>query len=274
MHRAPLIAVLLAVAPTSASAQRVHSSPAPAPAPAPLEARQALPEDATAVEIKTKDSLTLRAVYFEPRKSRQLAPGAILVHDSGDRGDALFELAGRMCKTGFAVIVLDLRGHGRSATKGMDWRKLSEDEQRAAWALAVRDLEAASGWLRDRKEVHATNLTVAGHRAGCALAARYSLRDENVRSIVLVEPTAQDLGIDLAGDLTELGGLPTYIVSRKDAAKSTEAMIAEAHQAAGGHPFIELMVCSARKPDEEGALDRRAVAGIAKWTKDKAFPQK
>lgn len=270
MHRAPLLAVVLAVSPFAASAQRTHAVAPTAPEPQ----RMAMPDAATEVEIKTKDSLTLRAAYFQPRESSQLAPGAILVHDSGARGDELYELAERMAKTGFAAVVLDLRGHGRSATKGLDWRKLDEDERKAAWALSVRDLEAASTWLRDRKEVHATNLTIAGHRAGCALAARYSLRDENVRSIVLVEPRTEELGIDLAGDLTELGGLPTYIVSRRDAMESTEAMIAEAHQAAGGHPYIELMVCSANMRDEDPVLDRRAIVGISKWAREKAFPKK
>jgi pimeloyl-ACP methyl ester carboxylesterase len=270
MHRAPLFAVVLAFLPLATPAQRASVGAGP-------EQRVQMPpvpEGATEVEIKTKDSLTLRGAYFEPRKSSQLAPGAILVHDSGAAGGQMYDLADRMQKTGFAVLVVDLRGHGRSASKDLDWRKLNDDGKKAAWALAVRDLAASSAWLRDRKEVHATNLTIVGYRAGCALAARYTLRDENVRSVALVEPSPEELGINLAGDLTELGGLPTYIVSCKDAEKSTEAMIAEAHLAVGGHPSIELMVCSARKVDEPPALDRKAVAGIAKWTKDKAFPKK
>jgi len=267
MYRAPLLAVVLSLAPMPAFAQRAAVATG-------SEARLQLPEDATEVEIKTKDSVALRAAYFEPRKSSQLAPGAILVHDSGRSGDDLYPLAERMSKTGFAVLVVDLRAHGRSATKSLDWEKLDDDEKKSAWALAVRDLEASSAWLRDRREVHATNLTVVGDKAGCGLAARYALRDENVRSIVLVEPTSEELGIDLKGDLTDLGGLPTYIVSPKETAKSTEAMIQEAHQAAGGNPYIELMVCSAKKGDDKPTMDRRAVASIAKWTKEKAFPKK
>ena len=270
MHRAPLLAVLLAVTPLTAHAQRARSVEV---LPEPSQKLE-MPKGVTEVEIKTQDKIELRAAYFEPKRSSQLAPGAILVHDSGSTGDSLYALAERMKTSGFAILVLDLRGHGRSASKAIDWRKLDENERRSAWALAVRDLEAASAWLRDRKEVHATNLTVVGNRAGSTLAARYALRDENVRSVVLIEPQAEEFGINLAGDLVELGGLPTYIVSGKETADRTEAMIAEAHKEAGGHPFIELMICSAKKMEEVPQLDRRAITGIAKWTKARAFPQK
>jgi dienelactone hydrolase len=231
-------------------------------------------DEAKEVELKTSDSLTLHGSYFEPKKSTQPAPGAILVHDSSGSRAELLELADRMWKTGFAVLVVDLRGHGASATKDLTWEKLSPADQKQAWTLALNDIDAASLWLRGRKEVHATNLNLVGYRAGCGLAARFALRDENVRSVVLVEPRADELGIDIKGDLTEFGGLPTYIVSCKENSKATEAMISEAHKAAGGDPYIELMVCAAGEQQAEPAIERKVLASIAKWTKERAFPQK
>ncbi|MEM7311398.1 MAG: dienelactone hydrolase family protein [Planctomycetota bacterium] len=269
-QRALILATLLGLAPiATAHSQREAVRSATGMASAPTFQW----ENTTAVEIKTKDSLKLRASYFEPKKKTQLAPGAILVHDTGSSRAELMDVGERLHKTGFAVLVLDLRGHGESAQDETDWAKLDDDGRKRLWALAVRDLEAASGWLRDRKEVHSTNLNLVGFRAGAALAARHSLRDENVRSVALIEPRSEELGIDVAGDLQELGGLPTYIVSKKAEKKATEAMIQEAHQASGGHPFIELMVCSAKKKaDETPKVERKTCVSIAKWMKEKAFP--
>jgi len=264
MHRALLLAALVAAAPLAAATS--------AAAPRALSVRGG--DDASDVELKTKDSLSLRASYFEPKKSPQLAPGAILVHDSSGSRAELLELADRMWKSGFAVLVVDLRGHGASASKDLDWEKLSEADQKKAWALSVKDIEAASQWLRERQEVQATNLNLVGYRAGCALAARFALRDENVRSVVLVEPRPEQLGINVQGDLTELGGLPTYIVSCKENSAAAEAMIQEAHRAAGGNRYIELMVCAAPAEAEQPAIERKVQASIAKWAKEKACPQK
>lgn len=231
--------------------------------------------EATKVEIKTADKQKVQAVFFEPRKTTQLAPGAILVHDSGGSRVQLMDLAERMWKTGFAVLVLDLRGHGASATKELNWSKMDKAERKTAWALAVRDLEAAASWLRKQKSVHSTNLNLVGYKAGCALAARHALRDENVRAVALIEPRAEELGIDVVGDLTELGGLPTYIISLKENSEAAEAMIQEAHTAAGGHPYIELMICSAPRPQQDApSIERKVLVGIARWMKEKAFPQK
>ena len=264
MHRALFLAVLCAATPHAAAA-----AASPAPRFSPVRG-----DEAPDVELKTKDSLTLHASYFQPKQSPQLAPGAILVHDSTGSRAEMLELADKMWKSGFAVLVLDLRGHGASATKDLDWQKLDPAEQQKAWGNSVKDIEAASAWLRERPEVQATNLNLVGYRAGCALAGRFALRDENVRSVVLVEPRAEELGINVKGDLTELGGLPTYIVSCKENSEATQAMIQEAHKAAGGNPYIELMVCSAPAEAAKPAIDRKVVASIAKWTKDKAFPQK
>ncbi len=280
MHRALILAAVVLAAPIveNGSAQRssrasrtaAHRAEAPV---AKLGSGVDLSEyeDAEGVEIKTRDGVTLHASYFSPRKKTNLAPAAILVHDTGgDRGH-LMDLGQRLWKAGFAVLALDLRGHGHSATKDLAWKRLDADGQKRLWALAVRDLEAASAWLRDQKDVHATNLNVVGHRAGCALATRHASRDENVRSVALLEPRPKELGIDVAGDLLDLGGLPTYIVSSKDKRQVAEGMIDEAHQATGS-PYIDLMICSSKK--EEHAPDKKTQSGVVKWMKDKAFPKR
>ena len=279
MHRALILAAVALAAPIGdlGSAQRSNRSAGRGPARPTHHAELGSGVDlskyeaAEGVELKTRDGVTLHASYFAPRKKTRLAPAAILIHDTGaDRGH-LMDLGERLWKAGFAVLALDLRGHGHSASKALTWSKLDEDGRKRLWALAVRDVEAASAWLRDRKEVHSTNLNLVGHRAGCALATRHASRDENVRSVALLEPRRKELGIDVAGDLLDLGGLPTYIISSKDARQATEGMIEAAHQATG-IPYIDLMISSSKKRTE--APDRKTQSGVVKWMKDKSFPKR
>ena len=266
MYRALVLAALVGTAPIGAAEDQRGSTTARVTQPA--------YEDSTAVEIKTKDKLKVHGSYFEPRKKSKLAPAALLIHDTGADRYQLMDLGQRLHQNGFAVLVLDLRCHGKSVTPELCWKSMDASQRERAWALAVRDVDAAAQWLLDREEVHSTNLNLVGFRSGSALAARHALRDENVRSVALVEPQAKEFGIDVAGDLQELGGLPTYIVSLKAERKATEAMIQEAHQAAGGHPYIELMVSSAKpKPETVVTPDRKVCSSVSRWMKEKAFPQ-
>ena len=133
-------------------------------------------ENAETVTIETRDELALSARYFAPRSKKQLAPAALLVHDAGGSRTQLMAIAERLWKSNFAVLVVDLRGHGASRTEHCDWKHLDEESRGKLWAIATRDLEAAASWLRKRKEVHSTNLNLVGAGAGCALAVRHAAR--------------------------------------------------------------------------------------------------
>lgn len=273
MVRAPILAVLLAAPILADAGQSSRGQTSRARASAASVGALTELENAETVSIGTRDELELSASYFAPRNKKQLAPAALLVHDAGRSRAQLMTIAQRLWKSNFAVLVIDVRGHGGSRTESTDWTQLDEEGQAKLWAIATRDLEAAASWLRKRKEVHSTNLNLVGAGAGCALAVRHAARDENVRAIALLAPAPEQFGFDVAGEIQDLGGLPTWIVSRKAERTATEAMVQEAHQASGGHPYIDLMFCSA-KPEQEVVADKRATSQLVKWLKEKAFPRR
>lgn len=224
------------------------------------------------VEIRSSDSTKLRATYFPPPSKSSggnPAPAVLLVHDAGGDRHQLDDVALRLQKSGFAVLSVDLRGHGQSGGTAGPWTKLGPDEQSRVWALATRDIEAAAEWVLSQGEVHSTNLSLVGLGSGCALAVRHAKRDENVRCVVLLAPRSKDFGFDVAADLQKIEGLPTLVLAAKDD-DATRAMVAAANN--GSHPYVELDYSAARV---NGVLeDRKVPSKVASWIKGLAMPKR
>ncbi len=224
-----------------------------------------------AVRIVTKDKLTLAGSWFAPRKKGQPVPGVVLVHDAGSDRSTMDGVADRLRKDGFAVVSVDLRGHGESASGDLDWSALDDGEQKAQWAFAQRDVNAAVDWLLSQDDVHSTRLTVVGHGAGCALAVRHMRDDENAIAVALIEPSAECFGFKVNRDLADLEGLPTYVVaSREEGKQGTEAMVQEANSnSSDDEPFVELWLT--QPPILTG---RKTAARVSGFLKEHALPKK
>jgi len=226
------------------------------------------------VKLNTQDKLTLVADLYLPRKKKgSVAPAALLLHDSSGKRSDLTELAGRLQKQGFAVLVPDLRGHGESVQKGdKPFAELDEGAQKRAWAFAMRDVRAGADFLSKQKGVHASNLSLLGYQAGATLAARHAVRDENVRCVVLLGPKSEQLGFNLRQDVEDLGGLPTYIGVGKDGQSDAKLLAASAQDANGGLDFVEIAIFKTVVP--KPIEDKRMPADIAKWMMEQAVPKK
>lgn len=236
----------------------------PMPAAAPVRVAEPV-----RVEIRTEDDLKLVASFWEPKKrKKQTAPGALIVHDAGGKRQDLDDFAQRLQKQGFAVLAIDLRGHGDSASDQWAWEGADEKTRERLWAFAMRDLQAGADFLRKHDDVHAASLSLLGHRAGGSLAARHAIRDENVRSLVLVDPIKDAMGFDLEADLRDLGGLPTYIAVEKGAKDGAMAM---AHSSGDGMDFIEVAVF--KGVSITPVKDKRMTADISRWMWDEALPR-
>lgn len=224
------------------------------------------------VEIKTRDNLSLKGTIYAPKKKGYRAPAALLVHGAGEDRTQLEKIGTTLQKRGFAVLSIDLRGHGGSVSEECDWSKMSEEDRERTWAYALRDLAAGATYLRSRDDVHTSNLSIVGVRSGSAIAARYAKSDENVRALVLVAPQASELGFDLSEDLNELGGMPTLILASKDGRNLAERMQLAAHSANGD---LEYVVVKAMKNETSEVLsDKRLNTELGGWLKDTVLPKK
>jgi len=223
-----------------------------------------------AVVIETRDSQKLTGAFYAPRATGR-APAVLLVHDAGGNRNQLEKIAPHLQKRGFAVLALDLRGHGGSASAGCDWSRLEGDEHKRMWAFTLRDVAAAADFLRGRKEVHTSNLSLVGLRAGAAVALRHAVKDENVRAVVLLDPETQQLGFNLADDVGEVG-VPTLIISPRGDTNTARRLIEAGHGANPGYEFIQTVIL---KSDRDRLVDdKRLATEIGTFLREQVVPKR
>jgi dienelactone hydrolase len=226
-----------------------------------------------AVTFETRDKQVIHAAFYAPRNKGR-APAALLVHDAGSDSKSLAEVAETLQRKGFAVLIPDLRGHGTSVSDTCNWSANKDDQAKmTAWTFTLRDLEASTDFLRNQDTVHNSNLSLVGVGAGSVLAARYAVRDENVRSIALIAPKAEIYGFNILKDINELGGLPVLIMSRQGDRKEASRIQNAATDANGGHEFIDVKVI---KPKKENDLfsDKRLGGELSKFLEQEAMPRR
>lgn len=266
------------VATSRSVATRVGSTTATAPRPGSslpgplslLGGGQPAPSGET-VAVHTSDDLDLAASFFPPRGKSGRAPAVILVHDAGADRHQFDRLAETLRKRGFAVLAIDLRGHGESATEEIAWKPGDDEANATLWAFAVRDVDAAADWLRTRPDVHASNLSLVGIGAGASLAVRHAVRDENVRAVVLAAPQEDELGYNLLRDLRELGGLPTLVLAEKGRGPDAERLEA-AVEDAEGIDFVEVVRLKSAR--DKVAQDKRFASETLKFLRETAMPKR
>jgi dienelactone hydrolase len=263
--------VLATLAFTGTGAQITQSAAPTDNEPAPSAVPTKAP-NAVAVTIPTKDQLLIAGSYWAP-KGKEKAPGALLVHTAGADRTSLDELGEYLFKKGFAVLAVDVRGHGGSVVEGADWTKAADDKARESlWGLAARDVDAAAAYLLQRTEVHSTNLSVFGVGAGCALALRHAQSDDNTRALVLITPEATSYGYNTAQGVTALAGMPTLIVASNKAKDIAERLKAAGHAANQGIEYIEVSLVRAEPGDV--LADSKLNNSAATWLRTQVMAKK
>lgn len=168
-----------------------------------------------AVRLSTRDGVTLAGSYYPP--ARGPVPAIVLLHMlARDRTD-WNPLAAKFQAGGWAVLSLDLRGHGGSQLQGektLHWRDFSDTD----FNKMVLDVEAAQEYLKGLKEVDPARMAIVGASIGCNIALNFASDHPQVRALILLSP-----GLEYRGVLSEpamrrygASGRPALIVSSTD----------------------------------------------------------
>ncbi len=222
------------------------------------------------VKIKTEDNVEISGSWYEPRRSSKRVPGIVLVHDAGGDRAKLEKLAESLSRGRFAVLSIDLRGHGQSKSEDCDWTKANAQEKKALWAFAQKDVDAATKWVLSQKSVHPHRLCMVGYREGCALVARHMKDADDAIAVTLLEPPKEAYGFDIEKDLYDLEGIPTRIVGAKgNGEKEAEAMANKVKEKTLDNPFLEFYLEQPPLLDDTSALRR-----VTGWFKKHATPKK
>jgi dipeptidyl aminopeptidase/acylaminoacyl peptidase len=122
------------------------------------------------IAFQSRDGVQIHGWYVAPRNKSLV----ILVHGYGGNRSQLLPEARALVRTGYGVLLFDLRGHGES---GGDRTTLGVLEQ--------LDLEGALDFASTRPEVHDERVGAVGFSIGAMLLAQVAARDTRVRAVVL-----------------------------------------------------------------------------------------
>ena len=112
------------------------------------------------------------------RRPTRGRPSIVLAHGiSSDRAN-LSSLARRLAGAGFAVLTLDLRGHGENRNRFPDGRGRAD-------SLAP-DFAAAVDFLRTSPLVDGSQIALMGHSMGAGAALDFATRDSGIDAVVLI----------------------------------------------------------------------------------------
>lgn len=231
-------------------------------------------DESDAVSFTTDDKQLIKGSYFAPKKSKkgQAAPSVLMLHDAGKSREEMSELAEYLQKRGFAVLTMDLRGHGESETEKVSFEKADEKLKESIWALSSRDVDAGADFLSDQKNVHSSNMSIVAFGAGASLAVRRAAVDDNVRAVVLVNPAPNAFGYNLVNGISELGGLPTLLMSPADHRDESRRLQEAAHKDNNGLEYVDI---SPLKSDADSVHeDKKLKSSMGSWLREQAMPKK
>ncbi len=157
----------------------------------------------TAVEIPIEANSALKADLFVPelnaKKNKRLvgsgkARTVILLHDAGSDRTQLAGLARRIAKLGFAVINVDLRGHGESINQKLNYAKAEQEKKDLLLLNSERDLKATFEFMKrgtPGMEFFTDSYTLIGFGTGGALALNHLKKDDqdSVGLLIAIELT-------------------------------------------------------------------------------------
>ena len=170
----------------------------------------------------TEDGVKISGNYFKPKKEH--APVFLLLHMMPATKESWNEFAARLHEKGFAVLAIDLRGHGSSTDKNgskLDYREFKDEEHRGS----MKDIAAAKEFLKGRG-VDISRMAIAGASIGANLALWQASIDKNVLLLILLSPGLNYRGIEAAKLAPGYPG-PVYILASEgdtNAAKSSREL--------------------------------------------------
>lgn len=162
-----------------------------------LLARAAGAHDPIRADYATSDGIQIVGDYWTPIDMSRPAPVVILLHMYGSDRKAWLPLVGALEQAGFAILAIDLRGHGDSKLpEDKNLAQQVKDRDPELFRSMYKDVLGAYEWLRARPEVDLSRLAMVGASVGCSVALDYAGRDKSVDALALMTPGKDYLGLD------------------------------------------------------------------------------
>lgn len=177
-----------------------------------------VPTGASRESLTTADGYHVAAWFWPPRAQKKgiKAPAIILLHMRGRDKSSWGGLPEALLGEDYAVIAIDMRGHGETTDpsgRSIPLSALTDADYRGM----LMDITAAHAFLAQQAGVDGDRVGIIGASIGANLGIMYAASDRRVRTVVCLSPGLDYKGLRPMDFLTALDKRPLYlIVSRGD----------------------------------------------------------
>ncbi len=184
--------------------------------------------EAQRVSFQTEDGVTIVGDYYTLKTDGQTkTPVAILLHMYKQTRQTWKPLIPALREAGFAVLAIDMRGHGESIEPiAMRLAARAEQRDNRLFAAMDKDVAAAYNWLAREHEdsVDLARLAIVGASVGCSVAIDYASGDKSVDVIVCMTPGMSYMGINSSRHIKRYGDRPILLLAAEDERRDAEAL--------------------------------------------------
>lgn len=161
------------------------------------------------VTFHGSDGLPIQATLYRPGANlTRPVPGVMLLHMLGSDRQvwAGTGLVDDLTAAGYAVLAVDMRGHGETGGE-QDWTQALDDLRRVWQAFA---------WLDEPNEIDEARTAVIGASIGANMALLTAAAEPTIRTAVLLSPGLDIRGVTLAENMPAFDERLVFIVAGRD----------------------------------------------------------
>jgi pimeloyl-ACP methyl ester carboxylesterase len=169
------------------------------------------------VNFLTDDGVSIIGSYYSPlnaSSSSTTTPTIILLHMLGKDRSTWNAFASTLSqKEGYAVLSIDLRGHGESVKQNngntISFQSFTPED----YNKMVLDVKAAKQFLITNKHANPNNISIVGASIGANVAINYAAVDPTIKSVVLFSPGLNYRGVSTEQAITKYKNNSVYIAA-------------------------------------------------------------
>lgn len=169
------------------------------------------------VSFLTDDKVLIVGTYYAPQTTTPSSAntnGVILLHMLGHNRNDWNSFASTLSNksNGYAVLSIDLRGHGDSTTQNgntISFQSFTASD----FNKMVADVKAAKQFLVIQKNINPNNIAIIGASIGANIALNYAASlDPSIKTVVLLSPGLDYRGVTTSSVIRQYRG-PIYIAT-------------------------------------------------------------
>jgi pimeloyl-ACP methyl ester carboxylesterase len=208
--------------------------------------------------FRTFDLVDLHASFEMPAGVPAPVPAVLLLHGYGEDRSVWKEFARQLLERGWAVMSLDMRGHGESSLKNGAPIQLSRESRVSPHDFPV-DLDPALDWLKARPRINTQKIVVIGSDVGANLALIASGKFPEVRTVVAIRPNLTE-SLAMAGSAQDFHPRSALIIVSDEAEGNRMKAMVQAPS--------RVLVKSIADGTRQSVADSQTAEAIFQWLRD------